>query len=180
MVSMLNIALIAFASGAQGSLLDVNPGLIFWTVITFVLLLLILKKIAWKPILSSLSERENFIRESLEKAEAAQNETQKLLEENKSRLAKADEEAKIIVAQSKEHAQSLKTQILDQSKQEAKSMIDAAASEIERRNQEAFNSLKEQVASIAVEAAEKILRETLDKDKKQNLVDKYMKDLSKN
>ena len=64
MLAFLSSIMLLYSGEGGGSLLDVNPGLIFWTVITFVLLLLILKKMAWKPILSSLDERENFIKES--------------------------------------------------------------------------------------------------------------------
>ena len=63
---------------------------------------------------------------------------------------------------------------------EAKKIIDSATAEIERKNQEAFSNLKNQVAEIAVEAAEKIIRESLDRDKNIQLVNKYLEDLSKN
>jgi len=69
MFAIKNLAVLAFSGGEMGSPLDINPGVIFWTVITFGLLLLILKKIAWKPILLSLSDRENMICESLVIAE---------------------------------------------------------------------------------------------------------------
>ena len=75
---------------------------------------------------------------------------------------------------------SSKREILDESRAEAKKMIEKASHEIERKNREAFNNLKEQVAEIAVDAAEKILRENLDKEKQVNLVNKYLEDLSKN
>ena len=65
------LGLIALSGEGNGGLLDVNPGLIFWTVITFLVLLFVLTKLAWKPILKSLSDRENLIKESLEKAEKA-------------------------------------------------------------------------------------------------------------
>jgi len=82
MLAILNIAMMFFSEGGEGSgsLLDVNPGLIFWTVITFAILLLILKRLAWKPILTALSTRENLINESLEKAEKARIEFEKLTE----------------------------------------------------------------------------------------------------
>ncbi len=169
-----------FSGGAMGGPLDVNPGLILWTVVTFVILLLILKKVAWKPILNSLSERENFIKDSLEKAEKAQAEAEKLVAENRENLSKAEEEAKKVIEQGREYAEELKKRILDESRAEAKKMIEEASLEIERKNREAFNNLKEQVAEIAVDAAEKILRENLDKEKQVNLVNKYLEDLSKN
>ena len=64
MIAFLSSLMLLFSGDGGGSLLDVNRGLIFWTTITFIILLLILKKMAWKPILTSLNERENFIKES--------------------------------------------------------------------------------------------------------------------
>lgn len=183
MMAFLNIALVLLAEEAgehNPSLLDVNPGLIFWTVITFICLLLILKKLAWKPILGALNERETFIKDSLEKAEAARDEAQKLLNENKANLARAEEEAQKIIAQGREFAEKLKDQILAESKDEARKMIDNAAAEIKRKNDEAFEELKTQVALIAVQSAEKLLRENLDKDKQINLVNKFIDELPKN
>jgi F-type H+-transporting ATPase subunit b len=169
-------------SGGEGggSPLDVNPGLILWTVITFLCLLFILAKFAWKPIMNSLSERESFIKNSLDKAESAQKEAEKLVAENKANLLQAGEEAQKIIDQGKEYAEKLKVQMLDESKIQAKKMIEDATLEIQRKNAEAFNKLKDQVAEIAVSAAEKILRENLDKEKQTKLVNKYLDELSKN
>lgn len=177
-----NLLMLAFFSegGAQGGPLDVNPGLIIWTLVTFLFLLFILAKIAWKPILKSLSDRENLIKESLDKAENARKEAEKLIAENKANLLKAEEEGQKVIEQSREYAEKLKNQILDESKVHAKKMIEDASLEIQRKNAEAFNKLKEQVADIAVNAAEKIIKENLDKDKQVNLVNKYLDDLSKN
>ncbi len=181
MAKILNLAFLAFSGGeSSGGLLDVNPGLIIWVTFTFIVLLFILKKVAWGPILNSLNERENFIKDSLEKAEQAKVDAEKLLEENKANLAKAEEEAQKIIQQGREYAENLKTQMLEESNSEAKKMITDAISEIERKNNEAFNNLKNQVADIAVSAAEKIIRTNLDKEKQATLVDEYLKDLNKN
>lgn len=173
------LLLLVFSEGAEkgGSPLDVNPGVILWTVVTFIFLLLVLKKIAWKPILNSLKERENFIKDSLEKADKAQKDAEKLIAENKVSLSKAEDEAQKVIEQSRELAEKLKLQILEESKLQAKKMILDATSEIERKNTEAFNKLKDQVADIAVNAAEKILRENLDKEKQVKLINKYLEDL---
>ena len=139
-----NLAFLAFSGGGEssGGLLDVNPGLIIWTVLTFVILLVILKKMAWGPILNSLNEREAFIKDSLDKADEARIEAEKMLEENKANLAKAEEEAQKIIEQGREYSEKLKAQMLEESNAEAKKMIVEATSEIERKNQEAFNNLK--------------------------------------
>jgi F-type H+-transporting ATPase subunit b len=182
MAEILNLAFLAFSEGGEhsGTLLDINPGLIFWVTLTFIILLFVLKKMAWGPILNSLNERENFIKESLEKAEKAQTEAEKLLEENKANLAKAEEEAQKIIEQGREYSEKLKAQMLEESRAEAKKMIDEATAEIERKNQEAFSKLKNEVADIAVSAAEKIIRANLDKEKQTKLINDYLEDLNKN
>jgi len=116
----------------------------------------------------------------LEKAEKAQTEAEKLLEENKANLAKAEEEAQKIIEQGREYSEKLKAQMLEESRAEAKKMIDEATAEIERKNQEAFSKLKNEVADIAVSAAEKIIRANLDKEKQTKLINDYLEDLNKN
>lgn len=166
--------------GGNGSLLDVNPGLIFWTVITFVILLLILKKLAWKPILTALDQREESIKDALEKAEKARIDAQKALEENKASIALAEEESRKIIDQGRMFAEKLKDQILQESRAQQKKIIEDAGSEIERRKETAFNELKEQIAEIAISAAEKILSEKLDQETQKKVIDKYISDMSKN
>jgi F-type H+-transporting ATPase subunit b len=182
MLGKMLLAVLAFSGGEAGggSPLDINPGVVIWTTITFIALLLILKKFAWKPILGSLNDRENYIKESLERAENAQKEAEKLLEENRANLEKAEEESQKIIEQGREYAEKLKSQILDESKNDAKKLIDDATSEIERKNAEAFSILKNQIAEIAVKAAEKIIRENLDNEKQEQIVNKYIDEISKN
>ena len=176
MPGVINLGLMAFSGG----LLDVSPGLMVWTVITFLVLMLILSRVAWKPMLKALSEREEFIKTSLEKAETARKESEKLFEENKVQMEKAEEEAQKIIAQGREFGEKIKVQMLEESKAEAQKMIESAKEEIQRKNQEAFSSLKSQVADIAIQAAEKIIRENLDKEKQGKLVNKFIDDLAKN
>ena len=176
-----NILLGVLASGSSnGSLLDVNPGLIIWTIVTFLILLFILKKVAWKPILSALDQREKDIKDSLEKAEKAKEDAQRILDENQANLAKAEEESKKIIEQSRSFAENLKEQLLKESKEQAKKLIEDAAVEIDRKKDSAFEELKDQVAKIAVTAAEKIMKQNLDADKNKRIVDSYLKDIMKN
>ena len=174
------LAIIAFASEGGGSLIDVNPGLIFWTVITFLVLLFVLKKLAWKPILLALNEREDAIKESLEKAEKAKDEAQKILLENQASLIKAEEESKKIIEQSRQYAEKLKDQMLRESKEQAQKIVEDASAQIEQKKEAVFSELKTKVAEIAISAAEKILKENLDKDSHKKLVDRYIEDITKN
>jgi len=180
MLMAYTLAIIAFASESGGSLVDVNPGLVVWTVITFLVLLFVLKKIAWKPILTALNEREDAIKESLEKAEKAKEAAQKILEENQASLLKAEEESKKIIEQSRLYAQKLKDEMMKESKEQAHKIIEDASSQIEQKKEEAFDELKTKVAEIAIQAAEKILKENLDKDSNKKLVNRYIEDITKN
>ena len=162
------------------NLIEVNPGLVIWTVITFIILMIVLKKVAWKPILTALGQRETAIRESLEKAEKAQEEAQKVLEENKANISKAEEESKKIIEQSRAFAQKLKDQMLQESKEQSQKMIKDAQDEIDRKREASFEELKSQVAEIAVNAAEKLLREKMNKEENKKIIDRYLKEINKN
>ena len=180
MLTQITLAVIAAGGGENGGLLDVNPGLMIWTVITFIVLVLILKKVAWKPILTALDKRENDIRDALAQAEKAKDDAKQILEQNQANLAKAEEESKKIIDQSRTYAESLKEQLIKESKEQAKKIVDDASLEIQRKKDTAFEELKGQIAEIAVSAAEKIIRESLDAQKSKQVVDKYLNDVTKN
>lgn len=172
-----------FASSEEsgsGSLLAVNYGLAFWTVLTFFLLLLILKKFAWKPILSALDEREQKIKDSLLMAEKANEEARQMIEENKKQLLLAEDEAKKIVDQSRIYADKLKSQLLEESKAQSQKLIENASQEIERKKLEAFDELKNQVADLSLSIAEKILKQNVDKNANAEMIKKYIDEIQKN
>lgn len=174
-----NFFLVIAAEGG-GSLLSVNAGLAFWTTLTFLILLFILGKFAWKPILTALKQRENAIKDSLEQAERAKNEAKKILEENQASLNKAEEESKKIIEQSRQYAENLKEQLLRDSKVQAQKIIDEASAEIDRKKDAAFIELKNQISEISVNAAEKILKANLNADSNKKIVDSYINEISKN
>ena len=123
MLTNLIIGVLASGDGG-GTLLDVNPGLIFWTAITFIILVLVLKRVAWKPILTALDNRAKGIEDSLNRAEQAKEEAQKILEENQATLSKAEEESKKIIDQSRIYADNLKEQMLKESKDQQQKIIE--------------------------------------------------------
>jgi F-type H+-transporting ATPase subunit b len=177
---LFSLARASAESGESGSLLSPNPGLIFWTVITFAILLIILKKFAWKPILEALDKREAAIKESMEKAEKAKEDAQKILEENKLSNKKYIEEAQKMLAESRADAEKVKEQIINQSKAEADKLKADAFAEISRKKDEAFDELKLQIADIAISAAEKIINENLNKDVQSKIINKFIEELPKN
>ena len=181
MLAASTLALLALGSeGGSGSLIDINPGLIFWTLVTFILLLLILKKVAWKPILTALDQRETAIKESLEKAEKAKEEAQRILYENQASLSIAEEESRKIVEQGRIYAEKLKEQMLKDSKEQAQKILSEATAEIDRKKEAAFGELKSQIADLVIQTTEKVLGETVDKNIHKKITDKYINEMTKN
>ena len=181
MLAMSMYTLLALSSeGGGGSLVDINPGLIVWTLVTFVLLLLILRKVAWKPILSALDQREAAIKDSLEKAEKAKDEAQRILYENQANLSKAEEESKKIVEQGRIYAEKLKDQVIKESKDQAQKILNEATAEIERKKEETFGELKSQIADLVIQTTEKVLGETVDKNVHKKIADRYINEIGKN
>ena len=161
-------------------MLTPNPGLILWTFITFILLLVILRKFAWKPLLEALQRREEHVRNSIDRAEQAKQEAERLLEENRKQLAHAEEQAHRILGEGRALGEKLKSEIVEKANQQSRKMIDQAKLEIERDKDAALAQLRGEVANLAIKAAEKILDETLDENKHRKIVDTYLRELPKN
>ncbi len=161
-----------------GSLLSPEPGLIFWTAITFVLVLLILKKIAWGPILTALQDREKGIQSSIDRAHQAKEESEAILRKNRELLSKADADADRIIREGKDYADKLRADITEKAQSEAKKMIAMAKDEIEQEKRRALDVLRNEVADLAVKGAEKIIKTALDADMQKQIVNSMIQDLS--
>jgi F-type H+-transporting ATPase subunit b len=143
------------------SLLTPALGLIFWTLLAFVIVLLILKKYAWKPILSSLNERERTIADSLESAKRVKAEMAQLKSENEELMAKAREERSAMLKEARETKDRIVNEAKEQAKVEASRIISEAQQAIEGQKMAALTDLKNQVGKLAIEVTEKILRKQL-------------------
>ena len=161
-----------------GSLLSPEPGLIFWTAITFLLVLLILKKIAWGPILTALQDREKGIQSSIDRAHQAKDESEAILRKNRELLSKADADADRIIREGKDYADKLRADITEKAQSEAKKMIAMAKDEIEQEKRRALDVLRNEVADLAVKGAEKIIKTALDADMQKKIVNSMIQDLS--
>ena len=156
-------------------------GLIFWMTLTFLILLWILGKFAWKPILSMLKEREASIQEALDAADNAKEEMKKIQAGHENLLKQAHEEKKKILIE----ARQMKDSIIEESKtkahEEGVKIIEAARKSIEFEKMAAITDLKNQMAKFSIEIAEKIIQKELVKDKEQQeLVDKWVDNIKFN
>ena len=140
----------------------------------FLALLLVLYKVAWKPILSGLNEREDKIRKSIEDAEKAATELREVQETSKKMLHEAEVEAKEIVSKARETAQTLGKEIEEKAKTEAQSVRDNALKDIESAKIEAMQSLRKESSDLAIELAGKLLGENLDNEKNRALTEKLI------
>lgn len=161
-------------------MLEVNPGLMIWTIITFVVLIYLLKRIAWKPLVQALQSREEKIRESLEQAEHARSEAQRLIEENQKQMANAQAEFQRLMREAREEADKLRTKRKQEAESEARKIIDLGKAEIDREKDAALVQLRNEVADLAILAAGRILDETIDKDKHRKIIDGVLLDMPKN
>lgn len=160
-------------------MLEINPGLILWTILTFVIVLVILRRTAWKPLLTALKEREDSIRTSLHDAEEARNQAQKLLDENKKLMASAEEQSQRIIKEGRDMAERLKAEILEKANASSQQMVVQAREEIQREKESALTQLRSEVADLAITAAGKILDANLDPAKQRAIVDAAIRDINK-
>ena len=136
-------------------------GLIFWTLLAFLIVFYILKKFAWKPILKSLKDRENNISEALATAEKVKQEMAQLKSENEALLAKAREERAAMIREAKVTGEKMLADAKERAKSEYDRILSDAQAAIEQQKMAAITDLKNQVGILVVEVSEKVLRREL-------------------
>ena len=147
-------------------------GLVFWTVLIFIILLVLLRKFAWKPILNAVKERTESIKDALSSAEKAKEDMAKLQADNEVILKEARMERDTILKEARDLKDQTLTEAKNQAKEEADTIIASAKAAIESEKRAAINEIKNQVANLSVEIAEKILlKELSDKDNQKALIE---------
>jgi len=163
------------------SLTSPGVGTIFWSALIFVLFLLILSKFAWKPILAAVKAREEMIKGSLQSAEKAREEMLKLQSDNEAILRKAREEREVILKEARDIRDRLISEAKGKASEEAEKLIEKARTGIEGEKRKALSEIHDQVATLSVEIASKLLEAQLVKTGEQEkLIDNYLKDIDFN
>jgi F-type H+-transporting ATPase subunit b len=158
-------------------IMDLNPGLTLWTAITFLLLIIVLGKYAFGPIVKMLDERERNIRDAIDQAKNERAEAEKLLAQQKESLLKAQREAAELAKRSQQEMEAYRSQLTAQAKKESDELVASARKQIEEEKVKAVAELRAQVADLAVGAASRIVKSSLDDKTQRQLVDEYIKDL---
>lgn len=162
------------------SLLSVNPGLIIWQIFIFLILLVILKKVAWTPLLTALHSREQSIQNSLDHAEKLQKDAEELVNQHKKNLADANIQSMKIINESKEIAGKMRDELMAKAQEDSRKLIEQAREEIKQEKDAAMADLRNEVSDLAIKAAEKILKENLDESKQKKIVNDFVSQIPKN
>lgn len=156
-------------------LLNPNVGLLVWTLIAFLIVFLILKKFAWKPILNALKEREQGIADAITTADKVRLEMSQLKSENEELLARAREERAVMIKEAKEASDKMIAEAKDKAKDEYARIVAEAQSAIQQQKNAALVDVKNQVGNMVIEITEKVLRKELSEKGKQ---EQFIKELA--
>ncbi|RMG27862.1 MAG: ATP synthase F0 subunit B [Bacteroidetes bacterium] len=156
-------------------------GLFFWTTVLFLIFFVLLRRYAWKPILSALNKREEDIANSLAEAKKARDEMAKLKADNEALLRQAQEERKKILIEAEEMGKQIVSKAKTDAAEAASKEMEKARQQIEAEKRSALAEIKQTAASLAIEVAEKVLRKKLeDKNEQEALAQKLIGELSQN
>lgn len=165
----------------QSSLASPAIGTVFWTTLIFLMLLFLLWKFAWGPIMKAVSSREDMIHNALDAAEKAREEMKVLQADNEIILRKAREERDKILRDARVAYERMMSEAREKSRSESDAMVRRARELIEREKVSAIAEVKREVASLAIEVASKVVGETLKSDaEQQKLIERYIKEIEAN
>ena len=152
-------------------------GTMFWTLVTFLIMVFLLGRFAWKPLLALLDERERTVRESLEAAQKARAEADDVLRRNQEFLAGARRETAALLEQGRRESETLRAEILAQARKEAQELVEQGKRQIQYEQKQAMQTLRTQVADLAIGAAERLIQSDLNDAKHRELVAEYVRSL---
>ncbi len=148
-------------------LVQVDPGLYIWTIIVFLVLLFLLMKFAWRPLLAMLEKREDNIRHALLDAEKAREELANVKEDTEKLLNKARNESQAIITAGKKNAERMKDEIIEKAQSKSETLLADVKKQIEIEKDRAITSVKAEVVNLSIEVAQKLIKKNL--SKKDNL-----------
>ena len=158
---------------------EFSVGLFFWQIVLFVLLLILLRKYAWKPILKAVNDREEGIMNALEEAENARKEMQSLNADNERILKEARAERDTLLKEAREMKETIISEAKGEAQEQANKVVAQAQATIQAEKQAAITDLKNQVAKLSISIAEKVVRaELADSDKQTKLVEDMLKEVT--
>lgn len=162
----------------EGGLFDINTGLSLWALIVFLILLGLLAKFAWGPILKALEAREQNIQSSIDDAARLRREASDALDQHRLRLHEARHEARHIIAEAKEASARLGSEMEAKAREESAAIVQRARREIEVERDAVLEAIRKETVGLALAAASRLVRQRLDAPEDRALVDDYLASLS--
>lgn len=150
-----------------------------WTWIIFVLLLIILWRVAYKPIMGALEKREKVIQDSLDEAKKTNVEAESLLVSYKQQVANAQDESRKIIDEGRALGEKMKSEIISKAKEESSQIFKITREEIEREKSRVLVDLRKEVADLAIEATSKVIRQSLDRKEHIRLINEAISEVKK-
>jgi len=158
-------------------LVQVDPGLFIWTIVTFLVLLTLLAKFAWGPLLQALAAREETIRKSLDDAEKARTELERLNQQSEAIVRQARVEAESIVAASRADAERLRGELREKARAEADGIVRNAERQIQLETARALEQIRNEAADLSVAIASKLIQKNLTREDNERLIQDALKQL---
>ena len=158
-------------------LVQVEPGLFIWTILVFVVLLTLLKKFAWGPLLAALEERQEGIRKSLDDAAQARKELEQVQEESNRIVAKARADADAIIASGRADALKLQEELRAKARLEAEGIVKNAEREIQQQTTQSLAQIREEAVDLSLSLASKLIQRNLSKKDNETLIQDTLKQI---
>ncbi len=163
----------------MGNLLNPDIGLVIWTILSFLILVTLLRVFAWGPLLASIDAREKGLRDERERAEKAREESEKIQQDLEKRMAGAAEEAKGLVSQATKDAEALRQKLKGQAEEEAQALIEKARVQLNDEKDKLVGELRQEVVSLSVSAAERLMKKSVDEKVQKSVLDDFFSQLEK-
>ena len=158
-------------------LVQPDPGLFIWTILTFLVLLGLLAKFAWKPLLHALENRQEMIRKSLDDAEQAKRELERVQQESATIVSQARVEADSIVANSRADAAKLREELRQKARTEADSIVANAERQIHQETERALSQIRKEAVDVSLMVASKLIQRNLTKEDNEVLIEEALKQI---
>ena len=156
--------------------LGINPPVLLTQIVTFIILLVLLRFVAYKPIMRMLDERSRRIKESMDQAESIKEQSARTEEEIKKQLEKASQEGQERIARAVKAGEDVKQKAQAEAKQESEALIERARTEIQRERDEAIGEVRREFADLTIMAAGKVIDRSLDKKEHRELIEKVLEE----
>jgi F-type H+-transporting ATPase subunit b len=156
---------------ASNPLISVTPGLMIWTIVCFLIALWVLKRYAFGPIQKLIDDRQQSIRNSIEAADEARDQAEKLLEDHRKLIAEARGQAESILAEARRTRESMETRMREETETERQRRLEETRKEIAAETARALEQIRSEVAELTIEATSRVVGRTLDEKRDQELIE---------